>query len=499
MIRSYYPLVTPMNAKTPIYITTTLPYVNADPHVGFAMEIIRADTLARYYRASGYEVFFNTGTDEHGAKIHEAASKEGEDTQEYVDRLARRFRDLAPLLSLSVDNFIRTTDPHHIHAAQEFWRRCHKAGDIYKKLYRVKYCIGCELEKTDSELEDGKCPLHPNRELEIREEENYFFRWSKYQDQLLALYRDHPDFVVPHFRGNEVKSFVERGLEDFSISRLASKMPWGVPVPDDEEHVMYVWFDALVNYISAVGWPNDMERFKKWWPVIQYCGKDNNRQQSAMWQAMLMSAGIPSSRHIVIDGFITSGGQKMSKSLGNVISPADIVARYSAHTAFPEDVLRFVLLHDIPSFEDGDLTHEHIDRSYSAHLQNGIGNLTSRIMKMATTHLPHPVPTHSCVPAVAIDEAMTQFDIKKALEHVMEMVRELDQHIQATAPFRVIKEDETRGRALITDLVVRLHRVACLLAPFLPRTSEEIVRLIRAHENPARPLFARMTPHDSIH
>jgi methionyl-tRNA synthetase len=481
-----------MNAKTTVYITTTLPYVNADPHVGFAMEIIRADALARYHRSLGHDVFFNTGTDEHGAKIHEAASKEGEDTQAYVDRLARRFRDLAPLLSLSVDNFIRTTDKEHIAAAQEFWRRCHAKGDIYKKEYRVKYCIGCELEKTDSELVDGKCPLHPNRELEIREEENYFFRWSNYGELLLALYRDHPDFVIPSFRGNEVMSFVERGLEDFSISRLATKMPWGVPVPGDSEHVMYVWFDALVNYISAIGWPSDMARFERYWPVIQYCGKDNNRQQSAMWQAMLMSADIAPSRHIVIDGFITSGGQKMSKSLGNVIAPADIVSRFAPHTMFPEDVLRFVLLHDIPSFEDGDLTSEHIERSYSAHLQNGIGNLTSRIMKMATTHLTLPVPVHPCVPAVAIDEAMSHFDIKKALEYVMETVRELDQHIQSTAPFKVVKESPEEGKVLISDLVVRLHRVACLLAPFLPRTSEEMIRLIRAHEMPAKPLFDRL-------
>ena len=475
-----------------VYITTTLPYVNADPHVGFAMEIIRADALARYHRSQGAQVYFNTGTDEHGAKIHEAAQKEEEDAQHYVDRFARRFRDLKGLLNLSVDNFIRTTDAHHILAAQEFWKRCDENGDIYKKLYKVKYCIGCELEKTDSELEGGKCPLHPNRDLEIREEENYFFRWSKYAQPLLDLYASQPDLVIPAFRLNETRAFVERGLEDFSISRLATKMSWGVAVPGDTEHVMYVWFDALVNYISAIGWPDDMERFHAFWPVIQYCGKDNNRQQSAMWQAMLLSAKLPPSKHIVIDGFITSGGQKMSKSLGNVINPFDVINEFAPYTAFPEDVLRFVLLHDIPSFEDGDLTMESIRLSYATHLQNGIGNLTSRIMKMATTHLTIPVEVHSFTHPNAIDTAFAAYDIKKALEHVMGAVRELDAYIQETEPFKVIKVDADGGHALITEMVERLHRIATLLEPFLPRTSEEIRRLIAAHEMPEKPLFNRL-------
>jgi len=479
--------------KKNIYITTTLPYVNADPHVGFAMEIIRADTLARYYRSIGHSVYLNTGTDEHGAKIHESAQAEGESTQVYVDRFARRFSDLKKLLNLSVDNFIRTTDPHHIAAAQEFWRRCAASGDIYKKLYKVKYCIGCELEKTDSELVNGKCELHSNREIEMREEENYFFRFSKYTQPLLDLYAAQPDIVIPAYRLNETRAFVERGLEDFSISRLASKMPWGVSVPDDREHVMYVWFDALVNYISAIGWPDDMETFRSHWPVIQYCGKDNNRQQSAMWQAMLLSANLPPSKNIIINGFIMSGGVKMSKSLGNVVSPLEAIAEFKAVTAYPEDVLRFVLLHDIPSFEDGDLTMESMRASYSAHLQNGIGNLTSRIMKMATSHLSLPVEIHSFTHPNAIDTAFAAFDIKKAIECVMGAVRELDAYIQETEPFKVVKVDVERGEILITEMVERLHRIATLLAPFLPRTSEEICRLIRAHEMPEKPLFNRLS------
>ncbi len=481
-----------MIKKDNLYITTTLPYVNADPHVGFAMEIIRADTLARYYRNLGRDVYFNTGTDEHGAKIYEAASSESVSPQSYTDRYAHRFRELKSLLNLSVDNFIRTTDEHHVLAAQEFWRRCNASGDIYKKLYRVKYCVGCELEKTDSELVDGKCPLHANRELEIREEENYFFRFSNYTKPLLDFYAANPNFIIPNFRFNETRSFVERGLEDFSISRLRTKMPWGVAVPDDDAHVMYVWFDALVNYISAIGWPDDKERFHAWWPVIQYCGKDNNRQQSAMWQAMLMSAKLPNSKHIIIDGFITSGGVKMSKSLGNVINPFDVIAEFKEVCAFPEDVLRFVLLHDVPSFEDGDLTMESVKASYAAHLQNGIGNLTSRIMKMATTHIELPVEMHETIHQNAIDTAFAAFDIKRALEHVMGAVAELDAYIQSTEPFKVVKVSPEEGVVLITEMVERLHRIATILDPFLPATSTEIKRLIASHVMPVKPLFNRL-------
>ena len=273
--------------KNKFYITTTLPYVNADPHIGFASEIVRADIIARYRRLLGDDVFFNTGTDEHGLKIYRKAQEQGVDPQEYTDDYAKRFDDLKKSLNLSYDSFIRTTDEHHKTSAQEFWKRCDENGDIYKKNYSIKYCVGCELEKTESELDEkGFCEFHPGQDLEIIEEENYFFRWSNYGQKLLDFYEKNPEFVVPDFRFNEIKKFIERGLEDFSISRLKEKMPWGVLVPEDEKHVMYVWFDALTNYISCLGWPEDKQKFSEFWGekenrnAIQVAGKDNLRQQT---------------------------------------------------------------------------------------------------------------------------------------------------------------------------------------------------------------------------
>ena len=484
------------NQNKKFYITTTLPYVNAKPHVGFAMEIIRADVVARFKKSQGYDVFFNTGTDEHGAKLHEGAEKEGVSTQEYVDKYAKEFRELVPLLGISDDvHFIRTTDENHKKAAQEMWKRCEANGFIYKKNYKAKYCVGCELYKTESDLIDGKCEFHPDREVEIIDEENYFFKFSEFQNKLIDYYESHPDFVVPNFRFNEIKAFVKRGLEDFSISRLKTKMPWGVPVPGDDDHVMYVWFDALTNYISTLGWPEGGGDFKYWseGETVQYCGKDNLRQQSAMWQAMLMSVGIKGTDHVIIDGFITSGGQKMSKSAGNVLLAFDIVDLFKDVTDFPEEVLRFILLHDVSSFEDSDLTVESIKASYQANLANGIGNLTNRILKMSqnaqVTFQPLAVSRQSLE---EIQKNIESFDLKKAMEVVMNKVRALDQHIQETEPFKVIKTDEEKGKKLISELLVSLNEIGELLKPFLPKTSAKILECICENKMPEKPLFNRL-------
>ncbi len=495
------------NHDKKFYITTTLPYVNSDPHIGFAMEFIRADVIARYKRLTGFDVFFNTGTDEHGAKIYENAVKQEMDVKLYVDGYAEKFKELKELLGISDVHFVRTTDSNHIAAAKKMWELCNANGYIYKKTYQTKYCVGCELSKTDSELENGKCPIHPSYEIQLLDEENYFFRFSKFsgrghKDSLLDFYDKNPDFVIPDFRYNEIKAFVERGLEDFSISRLKEKMPWGVPVPGDDDHVMYVWFDALTSYISILGWGTSEKDFNFWKEgnPVQYCGKDNLRQQSAMWQAMLMAVGLPNSKHIIIDGFITSGGQKMSKSIGNVISPTDIIEAFKDVTDYPEEVLRFVLLHELSSFEDGDVTMESVKTAYTAHLQNGIGNLTNRIMKMATTYnainsepeLSLADRLHAGISNEMYASRLESFDIKLAIEHVFLRIKQCDEEIQKTEPFKLIKVDPVAAVEIVVRLLGDLKYVAIFLEPFMPKTSAKILECIRENKMPEKPLFGRL-------
>lgn len=470
------------------YITTTIPYVNSDPHVGHALEFVQADIIARYLRLNGFDVFFNTGTDEHGLNIYTTAKEKGKDTKAYCDEKAARFVELLKMLNINYDNFIRTTDAHHMMASQKFWETCMVKGDIYKKNYKIKYCVGCELEKTDSELVNGRCLLHTNKEIEIIEEENYFFKLSNYQKPLLDLYENNPGFVIPDSRMNEIRKFVERGLEDFSISRLAKKMPWGVPVPGDSDHVMYVWFDALVNYISAIGWPDDMEKFNKWWPVVQVAGKDNLRQQSAMWQAMLMSADLPPSKQIIIHGFLTNKGQKMSKTLGNVVDPFDITTRYGA------DAVRYYLARQVTPFEDSDFSEENFKFAYNANLANGLGNLVSRTLKMSSEYFGDEPVNFS---EKELDswheyrEHLEGFQFDRAMNVIWSVIADLDAHIQHEQPFKVAKENMDKAKEILRYLVGGLNQVALMLRPFMPQTAETILEHIKANKMPEQPLFLR--------
>jgi methionyl-tRNA synthetase len=476
--------------KKPFYITTTLPYVNAEAHMGHALEFVRADVIARWKRLSGFEVFQNTGTDEHGQKLFEAAAKAGKPVQQYVDEYAESFKKLLPLLGTSEEiNFIRTTDEKHVRAVLEVWKRVEKNGYIYKKNYKTRYCVNCEEAKTDSELVDGRCPIHPARELEIREEENYFFKFSEFGSKLLDLYDSGKFRVVPDFRFNEVKEFIKRGLQDFSISRLKSKMPWGVEVPGDSEHVMYVWFDALPSYISTLGWPDNTEAFEKFWKngtPTQYCGKDNTRFQSVMWQAMLLAADLPSTHTVVVNGFVTGeGGVKMSKSLGNVVNPVDVINEYGT------DALRYFVCREIGSFEDSPFTLERFKAAYNTHLANGLGNLVSRVMKMATTNIEKPVTIPEYTIPTEYKKALDSFDIQTASNIVWRYVTEADQLIQEKAPFKLVKTDKAEAQKIIADLCVRVHAIGCMLNPIMPKTSEEIKALVKAHKMPDTPLFLR--------
>lgn len=486
------------NSMKTFYVTTTLPYVNAAPHLGFAVELVQADVLARVHALRGEEVFFNVGTDEHGLKIYRQAVAVGQTPQEYVDAYAAKFSALRTALNVQWTAFTRTTDPHHRTAAQAFWERCAAAGDIYKSSYVVQYCVGCELEKTDSELVDGMCPIHPTTPLEQIAEENYFFRFSAYQQRLLDLYQRYPDFVVPQFRLEEMRSFVATGLKDFSISRRADKMPWGIPVPGDADHVMYVWFDALINYISTLGWPEDAERLARYWGTadapraVQLAGKDNLRQQAAMWQAMLLSANLPPTRQIFIHGFVTSAGQKMSKSVGNVIDPYEVVRRYGT------DAVRYFILAAMHPYDDSDFTFERFVEFYNAHLANNLGNLASRVLKMASRlDLRHAGPSAPAFWQEAADETLVrigahleQFAYHEVMQRIAERVQALNVRIEQEQPFKLPPE---AARPIVAALLADLDVIACLIVPLLPNAAAAIREAVAAGVELPAPLFPRVS------
>lgn len=471
------------------YLTTTLPYVNADPHIGFALEVVQADALARYWRLTGHEVFFSTGTDEHGQKILEAAQKAGQDVKDYVDHYAAEFRKLKEALALSNDTFIRTTDAAHYEAAAEMWRRCDAAGDIYKKAYTGKYCVGCEAYKTEKDLDEaGKCLIHPHLELQTLTEENYFFRFSKYQNKLLE-YLAQPEAIVPEWRREEAVNFVKGGLEDFSISREKERLSWGVPVPGDDSQVMYVWFDALTNYISTLGWPEEKGNFKNFWEegkTLQVAGKDQVRFQSLMWQAMLFSADIKRTDQVFYHGFITSGGAKMSKSLGNVINPYELTDKYGT------DAARMLLLRHVHPVEDSDVTWGRLDEWYTADLVNGLGNLVARVMKLAETHLDGPIdtPTVAQLPVEYVD-ALERFDFNGALDYIWKRIAHADARMTNEEPFKVVKENPEEGKRIIAELVAELYWVGSLLNPVMPATSDAIKRAVASNAKPEN-LFPRL-------
>lgn len=470
------------------YITTTLPYVNGSPHLGHAIEFVQADVLARAFREVGFQVFFNTGVDEHGQKIAQKADESGLSRQDYVDKFAAEFDKLKSALNLSNDSFIRTTDKKHILAAQEIWRRCLEAGDIYKKKYKGLYCVGCESFKTESDLVDGKCPDH-DKEPEELEEENYFFRLSKYQDFLLS-YLQNEKSVIPDWRRLELIKFVEGGLTDLSISREKKRMDWGVPVPDDDEHVMYVWFDALTNYISCLGWPEDQEKkYKTFWvegETLQLAGKDQTRFQSIIWQAMLKSANLPATDMVFYHGFVNSGGKKMSKSLGNVISPYGLVERYGTCAA------RYIVLRHIHPTEDSDLTWEKMDEYYTANLVNGLGNLVARVLKMSETHLEKPVEVSKLnLKETDFFKELSDFHFQTASDLIWKKISEADELIATKQPFKVIKTDKAAGQKIISELLKELAEIALLLKPFLPETAKIISDAIKQNKKPAN-LFLRL-------
>lgn len=475
------------------YITTPIFYPNARLHLGHAYSTTLADIVARYHRLRGDEVYFLTGADENTEKVARAARNAEQEPQTYLDSVVASFKRLFSELTISSDQFIRTSDEEtHWPGAMELWKRIAARGDLEKRSYTGLYCVGHEAFITEKELSYGKCPEHDEAPQKLSEE-NYFFKLSKYTAEIKKRIESGEFAIVPQTRRNEILALLERGLEDVSFSRPADKVTLGIPVPGDPSQKMYVWCDALASYISALGFGGkDGTLFKKFWPAdVHVIGKDILRFHAAIWPAMLLSAGLPLPRTIFVHGFITSGGRKMSKTLGNVIDPELLIKEYGA------EAVRFYLARHISTFEDGDVTLESFKAAYNADLANGIGNLVSRIMRMAEhTNIPKQTnerkdtdDAHSF--PQRFTDALDSYNIQAAATLISEAVASLDRRIQETQPFKLIKENPEKGNALIAELVNGLASVPRMLAPILPKTADIILTLIKENRMPATPLFPR--------
>ena len=455
----------------PFFITTAIDYVNGEPHVGHAAEKVLTDTVARYHRdVLREDMFFLTGTDENSLKNVQGAEKAGRPIEEYVKENAEAFRSLGDSLGLSFDRFIRTTEPIHFDGAKKFWSAM-DPKDLYKKSYHGLYCVGCEEFKMEKDLVDGKCPEHL-KEPEIVEEENWFFRLSAYGDVLRQLIVSGTISIVPEFRKNEVLSFIDMGLEDFSVSRsVARAKGWGVPVPGDESQIMYVWVDALSNYITALDYAGDGAEYGKYWAGegerIHIIGKGILRFHAIYWPAMLLSAKLPLPTVIYAHEYLTIDGQKMSKSLGNVIYPGELVER------FGKDGARYLLLSSIPYSKDGDLSWAKMTEKYNADLANGLGNLVSRVMRMS-----EGLDTRKTVelPAFPDDVAklLENYRFTEALEKIWETVRDANRYIEEEKPWELSKNDREKFAGVMSVLLDRLAFLSVALVPFLPDTAEKI-------------------------
>lgn len=461
------------------YVTTAIPYVNARPHIGFAMEIIQADCLARYHKMIGDDVFFLTGTDEHGSKLFQTAKDKGISAQELADMNAELYKALKEKLNVDYDGFVRTTDEAHKKGAQKMWKKLLDAGDIYKDSYEGLYCVGCEAYILEKELVDGKCPNH-NKEPEKLKEENYFFKLSKYTDQIKEAIETDALKIVPDSRKNEILNVLKDGLRDVSFSRPKANLPWGVTVPDDPDQVMYVWCDALSNYITAIGYEEESERFKRFWPADTHViGKDILRFHAAIWIGMLISAGLPLPKSLLVHGFITSEGKKMSKTLQNVVDPNDYVAKYGI------DAVRYYLLKEIPTTDDGDFSKERFFMLYESDLANNIGNLVSRVLAMTGKYFDSLVPEskkNNNLIKTRVDEEWKHYeasfrdlDLKKALEGVAGLADFANKYVEETKPWVLAKEDSDQLMDVMYNLLEIIRHLGLMLNPFIPEASGKIL------------------------
>ncbi len=470
------------------FLTTSIPYVNGEPHIGFALELLYGDVLARRARQQGQDVIFCTGTDEHGGKIAEKAAEMGLKPKEFTDQISQRFQDLGELLNISNDRFIRTTDESHEQRAKLIWKALEK--DIYKSKYTGWYCTGDEAFFTETEVKanNGICPNH-DRPYEKIEEENYFFRLSKYGDKIRAAIEDQSFQIIPVAKRNEILSLIKGGLEDISVSRPKDKISWGIPVPGDAHQVMYVWFEALMNYITVLGYP-EHEDFKNFWPAqVQIIGKDILRFHAAIWPAMLMGLGVDLPERLYVHSFITVEGQKMSKSLGNVLHPREVVDKYGV------DAFRYYFLRHVPSYEDGDFSWDRMEAAYNNELANELGNAVQRTASMIGQYLDGVVG--EIKPAehdtAQYEQALDDCHFDRALDEVWEQVRGLNQYIDQEKPWMIAKDgDGEHLREVLAYQASSLLSIARLLEPFMPDTAARIQAVFSGKS--VKPIKATLFP-----
>ena len=472
------------------YITTPIYYVNASPHIGHAYTTIVADALARYHRMAGEDTFFVTGTDEHGDKIAEAAQKAGITPKEYADKISAQFRNLWPELSITNDYFIRTTDTNHIETVRNILQKVYDAGDIYFGQYEGYYCVGCERFYMEKELVEGKCPDHQTKP-EYRKESNYFFRMSKYQDWLINYIKENPSFIRPERYKNEVLAFLRDPLEDLCISRPKTRLQWGITLPFDENYVTYVWFDALINYITALDYPQG-DKFKKFWPVSQHLiAKDIVKPHGIYWPTMLKAAGIEPYRHLNVHGYWNSDASKMSKSLGNVISPLDLKDKYGL------DAFRYFLMRDMVFGLDSNFSEEAFVQRLNSDLANDLGNLVSRTITMAIKYCDGKTPAISPdkrdsvlqeAATKTIDEVEACFSdmsLHKALIAIWAFINTANKYIVEHEPWNLAKDPVSKEKllAIMYNLLVALRSIAILITPFMPQTAGKILLQIGISES----------------
>ena len=462
------------------YITTPIYYPNDVPHIGHGYTTVAADVLARYHRLRGDDVLFLTGTDEHGQKIQRVAVEAGKDPQAFVDEMEPRWREVWDRLEISFDDYIRTTEDRHAAAVAKLLNAVHDNGrdDIYVGTYEGLYCVSCEAYYTEDELVEGKCPIH-GRPVERMSEQNYFFRLSAYQDRLLQHYEEHPEAVQPDVRRNEVLSLVKGGLRDFSISRTS--FDWGIPIPWDPRHITYVWFDALTNYITAAGYGTDEERFERYWPALHLIGKDIIRFHAVYWPAMLMAAGVEPPRQVFAHGFITVGGQKMSKTNATGIHPFQLIDHFGV------DAYRYYFMREIQFGQDGSFSWESMVERYNADLANGLGNLASRVLAMLDSYFGGEVPEGDrsvagrlpdLVPdaTARYEEAMQGLSLSTAIAAVWDVVGEANRYLVDREPWALAKDESRRGElaGVLHAAAETLRILAVLLWPVMPRASSNL-------------------------